>query len=837
MKTKGLYIAFIVLLFLLFLFPAYYLVNFDKDNSYKRPAKKDRIDLAIAFDNDKIRNPYTGTIPIEKLWDANQYTRDLRLLQSQKRSDDIQWDERGPVNVGGRTRAMIMDLQDTTGNSYIAGSVSGGLWRTYNLFDFDNYWYKVDDKMDNLAIGALAQDPVDHTVMYAGTGEGWFNGDAVRGLGVYKSEDGGWTWNRLESTANEDYQYIQDIIVTDSAHVFVATRDIGVMRSKDGGMSWQKVLGSGRFAFSNRGADLEIGPDGSLWATMGVYSPDGIYRSDDHGNTWTYMGGNGFPDVGFRRVAIALAPSDTNRVYAIAEAGNSGECLGIYRSDDKGATWISLEIPESQYGLRFGRNQIWYDLALTVDPEDANHVVIGAVNLFRSKNGGESWQQLSEWTTGSDIDYVHADQHFIQFHPKNNQRLIVGNDGGVFVSYTMHTTMPRFYHRVEAFNVTQFYACGLHPFDSNRIAAGSQDNGTQLFSTPGESFTYEISGGDGGMAHFDEISGDTLVTSYIGNSYTFFVDGQYVGNANFEDGSFVNPTTIIGNTLYGKTRKGNFFRLPMREPFEWERSFVPDLNDGDITHLSVSPNVDNRIYFGLNSGAVYYVDDVHFGSGKNAKEIIRRDGDVSSVSIEKGDEEHIVVTYSNYGVISVWESYDGGDSWMNIEGNLPDMPVRWGIFAPEKSNEFLLATETGLWRTTSLNGSDTEWFPCPDFPNVRCDMIRTHKTTGMVAVATHGRGLFTTDHYKDEFVNNEIIQAEALDISLFPNPVTDFVNIKFDRTVKDLAYRIIRMDGSTIKHGILKDASTIDIRNLPSGNYLISFESENKRATLKLNKS
>lgn len=790
------------------------------------PTKEDRIDLAIAMEIEITKDLELGYVPKNRLLEANETTRKLKKSASRSSMTDVNWIERGPRNVGGRTRGMIFDMADTTRNTILAGSVAGGIWRGSNIFGISETWTNLTPDLSNLAISTLAQDPSNPQIIYAGTGEGWFNGDAVRGVGIFKSEDGGQSWFRLSSTGGSAFRYVQKLLIDDNGNIYACTRGNGLMRSNDEGKSWEKVLGSNVGGFSDRAADIEIASDGTIYASLGVYSIDGLYRSTDNADSWEYIHGNGMPDQGYRRIEIAVSEIDTNRVYAILEASD-GSCLGIYRSENKGDAWTSLPIPESSNGLVFGRSQLWYDLTAEVSPDDPDHIVIGAVNLFRSANGGDSWTQLSNWFQTSDVPYVHADQHNVLFDSNNPGRVLFANDGGIFTSVNFQIGNPQFNHSVNEYNVTQYYSCAVHPLDNQIISGGTQDNGTQLLFTDESTEAVKISGGDGGYTHFAGEDGEYLISSFTNNNYNVYLDFDFYRNIDFAGGSFINPTLVIGNNLYGNADAGEYFRVDVTDlSSEVEYVFVESIGNDQIRHLSISPNIPNRIYFGLGDGRVVYVDSVGQDIEKQGVEIFNRSGSISCVAVEPGDEDHILVTISNYGEISVYESWNGGQNWQFAENNLPDMPIRWAAFAPGRHQEVLLATEAGVWRTDSIQGVWTEWYPDPDFPAVRTDMIKIHELTGRVVVGTHGRGIFITDSYR-KYVNTKSVNPDRpTPITVYPNPADDRINISFNTNLKS-EYVIYSMSGKQVQKGIINQ-NEISIYNLNSGVYILRVHSGGK---------
>ena len=203
--------------------------------------RQDGIDMAMAYEFELTKDPALNIVPRERLLVAENYR--LQKLASLSRTTTavpgINWSERGPSNVGGRTRSLLYDANDA-GNGYkkvFAGSTGGGIWVTTDITAATPTWTRIDDLLGNLAVTTLAQDPSNTQNIYAGTGEGWFNSDAIRGLGIWKSSNGGTSWSQLTSTSNSTFYYVQKVVVTSTGVVLAATRNGGAQRSTDGGTS------------------------------------------------------------------------------------------------------------------------------------------------------------------------------------------------------------------------------------------------------------------------------------------------------------------------------------------------------------------------------------------------------------------------------------------------------------------------------------------------------------------------------------------------------------------------------------------------------------------------
>jgi hypothetical protein len=379
------------------------------------------------------------------------------------------WTNIGPANQGGRTRALLIDPGNP--NVMYAGGVAGGVWKST---DAGASWTPYGDQMANIGVVTLAFDPQDTSVLYAGTGEGVGNGDAVRGAGIFTSTDAGMTWSQLASTNNANFYYTMQVLVSprNSQRLWAATR-IGIFRSLDAGGSWVNVLDASAVGGCTDMAMQVQSASGYVFASCGRTSAQGtVYRADDSDvSTFASI----LSLAGQGRSSIAVAPSDERVVYVLASQRNAGGgpgqygLHGVYRSapDSSGVggngdafttmrqgnvafastaakiNQLLLSNPvialltECGMGTSSFSNQGWYDNVIAVDPMDANVVWAGGIDLWRSDNGGVDWGTAGYWwfDKGVDPQYHHADQHGIVFHPNyngtSNKVMFSASDGGV----------------------------------------------------------------------------------------------------------------------------------------------------------------------------------------------------------------------------------------------------------------------------------------------------------------------------------------------------------------------------------------------------------------------
>jgi hypothetical protein len=570
------------------------------------PPKRTRIDEMVKWRNEATHDPALGYVPHERMLKVFRRIEELKTTAASRTGELInaKWRERGPYNVAGRTRAIMIDKGDATGNTVFTAGVTGGLWRTNSFSSTTPNWEQIGHFFSNINISAIDQDKNNPNIIYFGTGEP--HGGAGRGLGLWKSTDGGDNWTHLPSTVNSNFYYVVRIFVHPITNDVYAATQNGLRRSQDGGTTWQVVLGSGiSLGTSNRITDIEYAADGAMYVSLGHSSASNIYRTDagaTQGNVgnWTRLttGNSGFP-TGRTRVELSVAPSDANIIYAVTASG--GNATGIYRSLNRGDTWVKTSDAPGALGMaNYTRGQAGYDLDVCVNPTNENHLIIGGIDLLESRNGGQSWTQISQWFGGGGFQEVHADQHKILWDLDRPGRVLFGNDGGIFYSLDNGTTIV---NRNNGYNVTQFYGIAMHSDTfSNYFLAGAQDNGTQQFNQFDIATTVEVLGGDGFMCHIDQNEPDIQFISLYYGAWRVSTDGgESYGSMRSNDvgSGFYTPSDYDNdaNILYTQgNSSGQYFRFKVSELGSGEGDYVT-INGftSFVNHVYASDNVDNRI--------------------------------------------------------------------------------------------------------------------------------------------------------------------------------------------------------------------------------------------------
>jgi trimeric autotransporter adhesin len=739
----------------------------EEDEGYDGPAERDQLEF------EKTKDPALGYVPYDRLWNALNYTESLKKGNANKVAA-LLWIERGPVydSVGpsngntragngytaGRIRAVLVDtLNDPTGNTVFTGGVSGGLWKCTNFLSGTPNWVAVNDFFDNLAVSSIAQDPTNPSIMYFATGEATSNADAVFGKGVWKSVDKGATWTLLPATAN----YIRNFkIVCDAAgNVYLAARltttpasqTAGLLRSKDKGVSWTNITPTG--LVNSNCTDIEVTSNGKLHAAFGYLASTVQHRyTTDPANvtpaTWQASTGIRSSATATQAVRMEIA-AVVDTLYAIT-VNTSYNVDSCYKSVDGGATWTKQNTNAFAAGL--GSGQGWYNLTLAINPRNTAEIMMGGLDAYRSTNSGQTATRTTFWVTTA--PYVHADHHFMQWwHAGGENRILIGCDGGLFLSKDGGAT---WIDRNRNLGIKQFYACAIHPAaGSDYLLAGAQDNGSHQLKNPGLSYSIEVTGGDGCFVHINQQNPQIQFTSYVYNQYRRSTNGGQTWSAVNLSGSaglFVNPFDYddAQNIMYASNGTNSIRRWNDANTTTTSTTFtITDLGGGAASAFKVSPYTPNRVFIGSSNGRLVRLDNANTVTAANIAANVTNirganfsGGNINCINTGTSDNT-LVAVFTNYGINNVFYSSDGGTSWSAIDGNLPDMPVRWAVFEPGSDSKIILGTEAGIYQTDVINGSNTVWTPDPGFPSVRVTMLKVRASDNTVVASTHGRGLFT----------------------------------------------------------------------------------------------
>jgi photosystem II stability/assembly factor-like uncharacterized protein len=712
------------------------------------------------------------------------------------------WQFLGPGNIGGRTRALVID--PVTPEVMYAGGVSGGIWKTVSG---GVQWEPIGDDLVNIAVNSLVMHPVDRNVLYAGTGEGYFReverGTALplRGDGIFVTRDAGETWTQLASTAdNVNFHYVNDLVISthDPSRMYAATRT-GVWSSYDAGQTWTNVhpvtVNGGCLDLAWRGDT-----DGDyLFASCGTFAQATVYRNKNAelAQPWQPV----LTDVDMGRTSLAIAPSNPSIIYGMSATVTPGRFIhslhAVWRSDSNGdpGTWVARVRKDSthdvvgptmltnilsvDHNICEGRDDEapstmgWYCNTLAVDPTNPERLFAGGVDVFRSDDGGSTWGLASYWFADdrNDLPYLHADQHLIRFHPRydgvTNTTVFFGNDGGVFRSDNALAQVPKgksaicvdqrskmlFTSLNGSYGVTQFYHGAVFP-DGRSFLAGAQDNGTVMGDTDtGPDHWQMVSGGDGGYVAIDSTSGFIYASQQWGrllytlgppvrsrfNALTNASDPEeFLFIAPFALDPQVSRTVWLGGASLWKTQ--SFSR--------WGRASAPVPDDAKISALALASS--DRVIIGTTAGDLLRNEQASVSNANTVWPSVRpRAGFVSSIAFDPADSNVVYATYAGFGGAHVWRSADFGATWTAIDGSgngaLPDMPVHSLAVDPTRPERLYLGTDLGVF--VSLDGGATWSVENSGFASVVTESVVIGQGVSGPAIYafTHGRGAWRAE--------------------------------------------------------------------------------------------
>jgi hypothetical protein len=843
---------------------------YSKDDPYARIEHEIRM----------LADPQTGEIPNNIRERELEFASNLPTVESVvlNKSNVATWSMRGPINRGGRTRALGIDSRTQTAPNItiLAGGVSGGIFKSTNN---GVNWVNKLSPSDIHSVTCLAQDTRagQENTWYAGTGEsqgsaGGGGGAFFGGDGVFKSTNNGDTWTLLPSTSNGSVQsfntpwrFVNNIAVNNSnGSVFAAASNV-VLRSQDGGTTWATV----RSTLANvTMSDVQITSTGIIYAGIPDGLQDaGISWSADDGATWTNITPGGLTN--YQRIVMAIAPSNENIVYVWTFTGAGPTQTELWKYDAASTNWTNLTAnlppPDPNPNLVSGIDvQGSYDMVIKVKSDDANFVVVGGTNLYRSTDGFSTPVTSSGWIGGyATINNVsqyanhHPDQHaLVYLNSPNANVLFSGHDGGVSRTDNVTQGTVTWADLGTGYVTTQFYAIGIEPLTANDkvIAGGLQDNGNYT-TFSGDFNTGWVDwqgGGDGGYAEVRKTSS---------NKYTIYLESQRgsLNRQKYDNGvltdfdqihpggmqfAFINPFVLdINNSdiMYNAANDIVLRSTDVSTAANWQN--MNNATTGSfITALSISKNPANRLYVGGGNGEVLKIDGANTGDPVpvNISAGIPA-GYVNCIYVDPANADNIIVVLSNYSVISLWSSTDGGANYTNISGNLEQNPdgsgngpsCRWLTSVNANGTmKYFVATSTGVYSTTNLNGNATVW--AQEGPNtignVVCTMVLGRDLDDYAVVATHGKGVYSSSNATPVEDGSTLLESYSL-LQNYPNPFNPSTTIEFslpaEGNVKLILFDavgeevdvIASKDFSTGNHSINYNAS-----NLPSGVYFYRIE-------------
>ncbi|MCP4707063.1 MAG: hypothetical protein GY869_00440 [Planctomycetes bacterium] len=702
-------------------------------------------------DQNRFERPTTSQT-IMRSWDYHVQ------LQNESPFRELVWRNVGPTRQGGRVSSIDCPAGDSSTIFVTIGTA--GIWKTQ---DDGKNWEQLFTHEATFALGDLAIAESDPDILWAGSGEGAPPRSGYAGCGVFKSTDGGKSWDNM---GLHDTQHIGRIVIDPKnpdivyvaalGHVYSSNRNRGLYKTIDGGQTWKKTL----FIDNRTGViDVVMDPEDSqilyaaaweqmrhAWDYESGGDGSGIYKTTDGGATWREIT-EGLPQGdGVGRIGLAVAPSNPDVVYAgyLDVGSDSGE-PGVYRSDDKGESWRKVSEERMSSG-------IWYYFGdVRVSPDNEDQVYVLALSLQRSDDGGKTFTSIGRGT--------HSDHHALWIDPKNPDRILNGNDGGFYISDDRGET----FEHINNMSVGEFYAISVDMAKPYNIYGGLQDNGCMMGSSDQEvrydqEDGWRRTGGGDGFVTFVDPSDSSII--YTESQFGAFRrnGGQGRGSAPREAGmrknwmspyiiSAHNPSVLYfgANKLFKSLDKGSNWECISDDMSKFRPDRQGNVPHATLTTVSESPIRQGVIYAGTDDGNVWVTPD----DGASWELITRGLPDlwVSRVAASNFEVGTVYVTLTGYREDNfkpyVFKSIDFGRNWKSIESNLPVEAINVVCEDPHRKDTLYVGTELGVYAT--LDGGANWASLCGALPTMPVHDLVVHPRENDLIIGTHARGVWILD--------------------------------------------------------------------------------------------
>ena len=675
-------------------------------------------------------------------------------------------------NMGGLGRINSLAFDPQQPGRIFAGAAAGGLWLTEN---YGSSWQLATEDPRLLAISGLAIDPVDPQTIYALTGDGNASIAVVPArpsIGVLKSVDGGATWNMTGldwMDTNRRYGF-QLAIDPDNRCVLFATTNKGIYKTPDAGRHWKRVQQGDFRDFAFKPKDPSIAYASTI---------TGVYRSTDSGETWNEVA----IDVswatgdapGYRRVALGVSPDDPQVVYALF--GGTTGLVGVYRSDDSGVTFTARAQAPNMLGYSsYGGDSnsvAFYALTLGISPIDVDEVYLGAVNIWKSTDGGSNWTMATSYKNEPlFFPYVHADTHALAFQPippglddapttgTEGQRyaLFSANDGGLAVTFDDGKTWK---HRSRGLRITQaFRVCGT-PQDPELVYFGAQDNGSSLLHLSTET-AHATFRGDGMQCQVDYTDSQTV---YFSQSYgTLFrsLNGGKtgvsitppIGTGKGTGGAYLTPFILHPTDPHKLYACYTDLWMSPDQGNTWSNLTEGALGTETCVDIQISPAAPDHIW--VAKGATVYRSKQDKSWANMTRNLPVGSTSITRIALSPSDPEKAWVTLGGYSEhLKIYGTHDGGQMWENMSRNLLNLPAN-DVVAHSLTHDgttehhLFLATDIGVFFHSETLCKDNEalceWLPFFQGMNPLIVLdLDLHPEAGKLRAATFAQGIWESD--------------------------------------------------------------------------------------------
>ena len=667
-----------------------------------------------------------GTLPSSsEYWESFKKKRD----QSGKAVNPTSsWTSIGPFSHGSLSRALpgqgrvnAITVDPNNPDTWYVGAPAGGIWKTTNA---GTTWTNLFDDFPQIGVSGIAVDPNDSNIIYIATGDD--DASDSFSIGAFKSVDGGSTWNATGLVPSAGIvSFLMNEIVIDQSNsdiIWAGTSD-GLQKSEDGGATWQIKQGGNITDFKLKPGDPQ---------TIYAVNKNNFFVSRDGGENFTQTSENLPTTSG--RLALGVSPANSAVVYMISAmtGANNFAYQGLFKSTDSGATFSetanAIDILES--------SQAWFDLAIEVNPSDEDELYIGCLNIWKSTNGGDSFNQLNQWFEDTP-SYTHADIHTLKFF---NGDLFCGSDGGIYVSSDGGTT---FTDRTAGIAISQFYRLSVAKNDASKMAGGLQDNagfvrdnGSWNVYTGGDGMDYEIDPSNSNLIYgFAQFGNPLFFSNNSGQSY------GSVGAPGVQ-GNWITPLAINseGEVLAG------FDGVYKLNGNAWEK--LSGVGSSNLDDLEIDPNDPTLVYAVVNETIFRSTN------GGNIFSILHQfDSDISDLAINSTDGNILYVTTSNrVGIPQKLQQNLRGVFKLTIEGNTEtieeitqNLPTDQAYLSithqgRDADNPIYVGTNLGVYR---IDDTLTEWEDYfTGLPNTAVSDLEISLDAGLITASTFGRGIW-----------------------------------------------------------------------------------------------
>jgi len=643
-----------------------------------------------------------------------------------------------PSGGGGAGRLNFVRFDPLASTTIYVGSPGGGLWKSTNS---GTTWATQTDNLAVIGTTDLAIHPTNPLIQYLATGDG--EAQDTYSIGVLKTTDGGTTWNPTGLTwlITQGRTISRLLINPQNPNTIFAATSNGVYRSRNAGVAWTQIAS----AVANM-KDIEFRPGDTT--TVYATSTTLFYRSTNAGTTFATTS-TGLPAAAsVSRLSVAVTAANTGYVYVLA-ANTAYGYQGLYRSTDNGATFTARSTTPNILGYSgtgaSAGGQGWYDLALAVSPLNADQVMVGGINIWRSTNGGTGWTLNAEWT-GSGAPYVHADIHAIEYLPGSGTTIFAGCDGGLFRTTTSGTAWSDLSNGLQ---ISQAYRIGLSATNVNLLNTGWQDNGTARWNG-GTSWNRPL-GGDGmeciidwsnaNVQYGELYYGDIRKTTTGGNYTTGIVASG--GTGVDADGDWVTPyIEAPSNAATLFVGKAQVFRST-NSGATWAQVGTISGGTGNVIALANAASNINYIYAAKINR--FYVCTTGAAFVDRTAGLPTASAAITYIAVDPLNANRVWVTFSGYSAANkVWYSADAGVTWSNYTTGLPNLPANCIVYQGSSINDPLyVGTDVGVYYRDNTAGSWAAYNT--GLPNVSVRELEIQYTAAKLRAATYGRSIWQSD--------------------------------------------------------------------------------------------